>query len=135
MACASRKRPWRWTWPQPYRALARQGWILIAGDSTNGLIETHGLAQPHRRSPVTSPRIKPLRCFNAAALRRWPQLLPALTVSPARISECGMWRRNGMPPLDGEGKRWLLSGAALPPGQGVTTAGHKKDPARAGAEG
>ncbi|APD48590.1 ABC transporter permease subunit [Synechococcus sp. CS-602] len=108
-----------------YRALAEGRVDLIAGDSTNGLIETLALRSliddrqyfpPYQATPV----------FNAAALRRWPQLLPALNGLAGQISEAEMRRMNAA--VDGEGEEVAAVVRRFRQGKGWTTAAHKKTP-------
>jgi osmoprotectant transport system permease protein len=84
-----------------YRALAKGRVDLIAGDSTNGLIETLALRSladdrhyfpPYQAVPV----------FNGAVLRRLPQLVPVIETLAGQVSDVEMRRLNAA--VDGEGQ-------------------------------
>ena len=82
-----------------YRALAEGRVDLIAGDSTNGLIPALNLQvlQDDRRY---FPPYDAMPVFNAASLRRHPQLVPVLEGLAGRLSAATMQRLNAAVDLE-----------------------------------
>ena len=83
-----------------YRALAEGQVDLIAGDSTNGLIPALDLQQltddRHYFPPYDAVPV-----FNAASLRRHPELEPVIAALSGRIPAATMQRLNAQVDLEG----------------------------------
>ncbi|MEA5442431.1 glycine betaine ABC transporter substrate-binding protein [Cyanobium gracile] len=101
-----------------YRALAEGRVDLIAGDTTNGLIPALDLQQL-RDDRHYFPPYDAVPVFNAASLRRHPELVPVIDALAGRIPAATMQRLNAQVDLDGLGvadvvRRWRLqlAGAA-----------------------
>ena len=95
-----------------YRALAEGRVDLIAGDTTNGLIPALDLQQL-RDDRHYFPPYDAVPVFNAASLRRRPELVPVIEALAGRIPAATMQRLNAQVDLDGLGvaevvRRWRL---------------------------
>ena len=84
-----------------YRALADGRVDLIAGDSTNGLIAALKL-QKLDDDRAYFPPYDAVPVFNAASLRRHPQLLPVLERLSGRLSAITMQKLNAAVDLQGQ---------------------------------
>ncbi len=84
-----------------YRALADGRVDLIAGDSTNGLISALKL-QILEDDRAYFPPYDAVPVFNAASLRRHPELLPVLDRLSGRLSAATMQRLNAAVDLQGQ---------------------------------
>jgi osmoprotectant transport system permease protein len=98
-----------------YRALAEGRVDLIAGDTTNGLIPALDLQQL-RDDRHYFPPYDAVPVFNAASLRRHPDLGPAIQALAGRIPAATMQRLNAQVDLDGRSvaevvRRWRLQEA------------------------
>ncbi len=98
-----------------YRALAEGRVDLIAGDTTNGLIPALDLEQL-RDDHHYFPPYDAVPVFNAASLRRRPELVPVIDALAGRISAATMQRLNAQVDLDGLDvaevvRRWRLQQA------------------------
>jgi osmoprotectant transport system permease protein len=82
-----------------YRALAEGQVDLIAGDSTNGLIASLDLAQLEDDRRYFPP-YEAVPVFNAASLRRHPQLRQAVEALAGRISATTMRQLNAAVDVD-----------------------------------
>jgi osmoprotectant transport system permease protein len=106
-----------------YRALADGRVDLIAGDSTNGLISALKL-QILEDDRAYFPPYDAVPVFNAASLRRHPELVPLLDRLGGRLSAASMQRLNAAVDLQGQTpelvvRRWRRENAA---GRGGATA-------------
>ncbi len=95
-----------------YRALAEGRVDLIAGDTTNGLIPALDLQQL-RDDRHYFPPYDAVPVFNAATLRRRPELVPVIDALADRIPAATMQRLNAQVDLDGLAvaevvRRWRL---------------------------
>jgi osmoprotectant transport system permease protein len=102
-----------------YRALADGRVDLIAGDSTNGLISALKL-QKLVDDRAYFPPYDAVPVFNAASLRRHPELVPLLNRLSGRLSAATMQRLNAAVDLQGQTpelvvRRWRQDSAALLP--------------------
>ena len=112
-----------------YRALADGRVDLIAGDSTNGLISALKL-QKLDDDRAYFPPYDAVPVFNAASLRRHPQLVPVLDRLSGRLSATTMQMLNAAVDLQGQTpelvmRRWRRDSAAgrvgeVAPADGVT---------------
>ncbi|MCP9834285.1 MULTISPECIES: ABC transporter permease/substrate-binding protein [unclassified Cyanobium] len=98
-----------------YRALAEGRVDLIAGDTTNGLIPALDLQQL-RDDRHYFPPYEAVPVFNAASLRRRPELVPVIEALAGQIPAATMQRLNAQVDLDGLGveevvRRWRLQQA------------------------
>jgi osmoprotectant transport system permease protein len=84
-----------------YRALADGRVDLIAGDSTNGLISALKL-QKLDDDRAYFPPYDAVPVFNAASLRRHPELVPVLDRLSGRLSAATMQRLNAAVDLQGQ---------------------------------
>jgi osmoprotectant transport system permease protein len=84
-----------------YRALAEKRVDLIAGDSTNGLISALKL-QILEDDRAYFPPYDAVPVFNAASLRRHPELVPVLERLSGRLSAATMQRLNAAVDLQGQ---------------------------------
>jgi osmoprotectant transport system permease protein len=84
-----------------YRALADGRVDLIAGDSTNGLISALKL-QKLDDDRAYFPPYDAVPVFNAASLRRHPQLVPVLERLSGRLSAASMQKLNAAVDLQGQ---------------------------------
>jgi osmoprotectant transport system permease protein len=84
-----------------YRALADGRVDLIAGDSTNGLISALKL-QKLEDDRAYFPPYDAVPVFNAASLRRHPQLVPVLERLSGRLSAATMQKLNAAVDLQGQ---------------------------------
>ncbi|WP_216900501.1 glycine betaine ABC transporter substrate-binding protein [Synechococcus sp. CCY 9618] len=95
-----------------YRALAEGQVDLIAGDSTNGLIPALDLQQltddRHYFPPYDAVPV-----FNAASLRRHPELEPVITALSGRIPAATMQRLNAQVDLEGRSVAEVVRGWRL----------------------
>jgi osmoprotectant transport system permease protein len=99
-----------------YRALADGRVDLIAGDSTNGLIAALKL-QKLDDDRAYFPPYDAVPVFNAASLRRHPQLVPVLERLSGRLSVASMQKLNAAVDLQGQTpelvvRRWRRDSAA-----------------------
>jgi len=99
-----------------YRALADGRVDLIAGDSTNGLIAALKL-QKLDDDRAYFPPYDAVPVFNAASLRRHPELVPVLNRLSGRLSAANMQRLNAAVDLQGQTpelvvRRWRRDSAA-----------------------
>jgi osmoprotectant transport system permease protein len=99
-----------------YRALADGRVDLIAGDSTNGLISALKL-QKLDDDRAYFPPYDAVPVFNAASLRRHPQLVPVLERLSGRLSAATMQKLNAAVDLQGQTpelvvRRWRRESAA-----------------------
>jgi osmoprotectant transport system permease protein len=99
-----------------YRALAEGRVDLIAGDTTNGLIPALDLQQLQDDRHYFPP-YDAVPVFNAASLRRHPELGPAILALAGRIQPATMQRLNAEVDLNGRGvaevvRRWRLQESA-----------------------
>jgi osmoprotectant transport system permease protein len=99
-----------------YRALADGRVDLIAGDSTNGLISALKL-QKLEDDRAYFPPYDAVPVFNAASLRRHPELVPVLERLSGRLSAATMQRLNAAVDLQGQTpelvvRRWRRDSAA-----------------------
>jgi osmoprotectant transport system permease protein len=112
-----------------YRALADGRVDLIAGDSTNGLISALKL-QKLEDDRAYFPPYDAVPVFNAASLRRHPELVPVLERLSGRLSAATMQKLNAAVDLQGQTpelvvRRWRRESAAgrvgeVAPAEGVT---------------
>jgi osmoprotectant transport system permease protein len=112
-----------------YRALADGRVDLIAGDSTNGLISALKL-QKLEDDRAYFPPYDAVPVFNAASLRRHPELVPLLERLSGRLSAATMQKLNAAVDLQGQTpelvmRRWRRDSAAgrvgeVAPAEGVT---------------
>jgi osmoprotectant transport system permease protein len=112
-----------------YRALADGRVDLIAGDSTNGLISALKL-QKLDDDRAYFPPYDAVPVFNAASLRRHPELVPVLDRLSGRLSATTMQKLNAAVDLQGQTpelvvRRWRRESAAgrvgeVAPAEGVT---------------
>jgi osmoprotectant transport system permease protein len=112
-----------------YRALADGRVDLIAGDSTNGLISALKL-QKLDDDRAYFPPYDAVPVFNAASLRRHPELVPVLERLSGRLSATTMQKLNAAVDLQGQTpelvmRRWRRDSAAgrvgeVAPAEGVT---------------
>ena len=112
-----------------YRALADGRVDLIAGDSTNGLISALKL-QKLDDDRSYFPPYDAVPVFNAASLRRHPELVPVLERLSGRLSATTMQKLNAAVDLQGQTpelvmRRWRRDSAAgrvgeVAPAEGVT---------------
>jgi osmoprotectant transport system permease protein len=112
-----------------YRALADGRVDLIAGDSTNGLISALKL-QKLEDDRAYFPPYDAVPVFNAASLRRHPELVPVLERLSGRLSATTMQKLNAAVDLQGQTpelvmRRWRRDSAAgrvgeVAPAEGVT---------------
>ena len=112
-----------------YRALADGRVDLIAGDSTNGLISALKL-QKLDDDRAYFPPYDAVPVFNAASLRRHPELVPVLDRLSGRLSATTMQKLNAAVDLQGQTpelvmRRWRRDSAAgrvgeVAPAEGVT---------------
>jgi osmoprotectant transport system permease protein len=112
-----------------YRALADGRVDLIAGDSTNGLISALKL-QKLDDDRSYFPPYDAVPVFNAASLRRHPELVPVLERLSGRLSAATMQKLNAAVDLQGQTpelvmRRWRRDSAAgrvgeVAPAEGVT---------------
>jgi osmoprotectant transport system permease protein len=84
-----------------YRALADGRVDLIAGDSTNGLISAMKL-QKLEDDRAYFPPYDAVPVFNAASLRRHPELVPVLERLSGRLSAATMQKLNAAVDLQGQ---------------------------------
>lgn len=99
-----------------YRALADGQVDLIAGDSTNGLISALKL-QKLDDDRAYFPPYDAVPVFNAASLRRHPELVPVLERLSGRLSAASMQKLNAAVDLQGRTpelvvRRWRRESAA-----------------------
>ena len=99
-----------------YRALADGRVDLIAGDSTNGLISALKL-QKLEDDRAYFPPYDAVPVFNAASLRRHPELVPVLDRLSGRLSAATMQKLNAAVDLQGQTpelvvRRWRRDSAA-----------------------
>ncbi len=99
-----------------YRALADGRVDLIAGDSTNGLISALKL-QKLDDDRAYFPPYDAVPVFNAASLRRHPELVPVLDRLSGRLSATTMQKLNAAVDLQGQTpelvvRRWRRESAA-----------------------
>ena len=99
-----------------YRALADGRVDLIAGDSTNGLISALKL-QKLEDDRAYFPPYDAVPVFNAASLRRHPELVPVLERLSGRLSAASMQKLNAAVDLQGQTpelvvRRWRRDSAA-----------------------
>jgi osmoprotectant transport system permease protein len=92
---------------------------LIAGDSTNGLISALKL-QKLEDDRAYFPPYDAVPVFNAASLRRHPELVPLLNRLSGRLSAATMQRLNAAVDLQGQTpelvvRRWRRDSAAVLP--------------------
>jgi osmoprotectant transport system permease protein len=102
---------------------------LIAGDSTNGLISALKL-QKLDDDRAYFPPYDAVPVFNAASLRRHPELVPVLERLSGRLSATTMQKLNAAVDLQGQTpelvmRRWRRDSAAgrvgeVAPAEGVT---------------
>jgi len=112
-----------------YRALADGRVDLIAGDSTNGLISALKL-QKLEDDRAYFPPYDAVPVFNAASLRRHPELVPLLERLSGRLSAATMQKLNAAVDLQGQTpelvmRRWRRDSAAgrvgeVAPAEGIT---------------
>jgi osmoprotectant transport system permease protein len=112
-----------------YRALADGRVDLIAGDSTNGLISALKL-QKLEDDRAYFPPYDAVPVFNAASLRRHPELVPLLERLSGRLSAATMQKLNAAVDLQGQTpelvmRRWRRNSAAgrvgeVAPAEGIT---------------
>jgi osmoprotectant transport system permease protein len=112
-----------------YRVLADGRVDLIAGDSTNGLISALKL-QKLEDDRAYFPPYDAVPVFNAASLRRHPELVPVLERLSGRLSATTMQKLNAAVDLQGQTpelvmRRWRRDSAAgrvgeVAPAEGVT---------------
>ncbi len=105
-----------------YRALAEGRVDLIAGDTTNGLIPALDLQQL-RDDRHYFPPYDAVPVFNAATLRRRPELVPVIEALAGRIPAATMQRLNAQVDLDGLDvaevvRRWRLQEAGAAGAEG-----------------
>ncbi|MCP9785509.1 ABC transporter permease/substrate-binding protein [Cyanobium sp. N5-Cardenillas] len=98
-----------------YRALAEGRVDLIAGDTTNGLIPALDLQQLQDDRHYFPPS-DAVPVFNAATLRRRPELVPVIEALAGRIPAATMQSLNAQVDLEGLGveevvRRWRLQQA------------------------
>ncbi len=98
-----------------YRALAEGRVDLIAGDTTNGLIPALDLQQLQDDRHYFPP-YDAVPVFNAASLRRRPELVPVIEALAGRIPAATMQSLNAQVDLEGLGveevvRRWRLQQA------------------------
>ncbi|MFN9385963.1 MAG: glycine betaine ABC transporter substrate-binding protein, partial [Cyanobacteriota bacterium] len=108
-----------------YRALADGRVDLIAGDSTNGLISSLKL-QKLEDDRAYFPPYDAVPVFNAASLRRHPELVPVLNRLSGRLSAASMQRLNAAVDLQGQTpeqvvRRWRRDFAAGGVGEAAAT--------------
>jgi osmoprotectant transport system permease protein len=108
-----------------YRALADGRVDLIAGDSTNGLISALKL-QKLDDDRAYFPPYDAVPVFNAASLRRHPELVPVLNQLSGRLSAANMQRLNAAVDLQGQTpeqvvRRWRRDLAAGGVGEAAAT--------------
>ncbi len=108
-----------------YRALADGRVDLIAGDSTNGLISALKL-QKLDDDRAYFPPYDAVPVFNAASLRRHPELVPVLNRLSGRLSAANMQRLNVAVDLQGQTpeqvvRRWRRDFAAGGVGEAAAT--------------
>jgi osmoprotectant transport system permease protein len=107
-----------------YRALAEGQVDLIAGDTTNGLIPALDLQQLQDDRHYFPP-YDAVPVFNAATLRRRPELVPVIEALAGRIPAATMQRLNAQVDLDGLGvsevvRRWRLQQAGAVGAEGAS---------------
>jgi len=107
-----------------YRALAEGQVDLIAGDTTNGLIPALDLQQLQDDRHYFPP-YDAVPVFNAATLRRRPELVPVIEALAGRIPAATMQRLNAQVDLDGLGvsevvRRWRLQQAGSVGAEGAS---------------
>ncbi|MCP9857808.1 MULTISPECIES: glycine betaine ABC transporter substrate-binding protein [unclassified Cyanobium] len=107
-----------------YRALAEGRLDLIAGDTTNGLIPALDLQQL-RDDRHYFPPYEAVPVFNAATLRRRPELVPVIEALAGRIPAATMQRLNAQVDLEGLGvaevvRRWRLQQAGAVGAEGAS---------------
>lgn len=107
-----------------YRALAEGRVDLIAGDTTNGLIPALDLQQL-RDDRHYFPPYDAVPVFNAATLRRHPELVPVIGSLAGRIPAATMQRLNAQVDLDGLDvaavvRRWRLQEAEAAGAEGAS---------------
>ncbi len=107
-----------------YRALAEGRVDLIAGDTTNGLIPALDLQQL-RDDRHYFPPYDAVPVFNAATLRRRPELVPVIDALAGRIPAATMQRLNAQVDLDGLAvaevvRRWRLQQAGAVGAEGAS---------------
>ena len=107
-----------------YRALAEGRVDLIAGDTTNGLIPALDLQQLQDDRHYFPP-YDAVPVFNAATLRRRPELVPVIEALAGRIPAATMQRLNAQVDLDGLGvsevvRRWRLQQAGAVGAEGAS---------------
>jgi osmoprotectant transport system permease protein len=110
-----------------YRALADGRVDLIAGDSTNGLIAALKL-QKLDDDRAYFPPYDAVPVFNAARLRRHPQLVPVLERLSGRLSAASMQKLNAAVDLQGQTpelvvRRWRRDSGAGRAGEASPTEG------------
>ena len=110
-----------------YRALADGRVDLIAGDSTNGLISALKL-QKLDDDRAYFPPYDAVPVFNAASLRRHPQLVPVLDRLSGRLSAATMQKLNAAVDLQGQTpelvvRRWRRDSGAGRAGEAAPTEG------------
>ena len=110
-----------------YRALADGRVDLIAGDSTNGLIAALKL-QKLDDDRAYFPPYDAVPVFNAASLRRHPQLVPVLERLSGRLSAASMQKLNAAVDLQGQTpelvvRRWRRDSGAGRAGEAAPTEG------------
>jgi osmoprotectant transport system permease protein len=108
-----------------YRALADGRVDLIAGDSTNGLISALKL-QKLEDDRAYFPPYDAVPVFNAASLRRHPELVPLLDRLSGRLSATTMQRLNAAVDLQGQTpelvvRRWRRDSGAGRAGEAAAT--------------
>ena len=108
-----------------YRALADGRVDLIAGDSTNGLIAALKL-QKLDDDRAYFPPYDAVPVFNAASLRRHPQLVPVLERLSGRLSAASMQKLNAAVDLQGQTpelvvRRWRRDSGAGRAGEAAPT--------------
>jgi osmoprotectant transport system permease protein len=108
-----------------YRALADGRVDLIAGDSTNGLISALKL-QRLEDDRAYFPPYDAVPVFNAASLRRHPELVPLLDRLSGRLSATTMQRLNAAVDLQGQTpelvvRRWRRDSGAGRAGEAAAT--------------
>ncbi|MCT0231013.1 ABC transporter permease subunit [Synechococcus sp. CS-1324] len=92
-----------------YRALAEGQVDLIAGDSTNGLINSLGL-QPLRDDRHYFPPYQAVPVFNGESLRRHPALAPAIEQLSGRLDAATMRQLNAAVDLEGKPVEQVVRG-------------------------
>jgi osmoprotectant transport system permease protein len=110
-----------------YRALADGRVDLIAGDSTNGLIAALKL-QKLDDDRAYFPPYDAVPVFNAASLRRHPQLVPVLERLSGSLSAASMQKLNAAVDLQGQTpelvvRRWRRDSGAGRAGEAAPTEG------------